>query len=159
VCFDHRVLTGGRGSLNRLASILPRVWCCDTAWIDDWDERNPARGQCGTTALVVQDLYGGALATGIVNNGSDDLAVHYWNVLSTGPVDLTWQQFAPSAQVLRCQPVDRDYLLRTGWFVDRYEALRDRSRVLLDEDVARWETVEIKLCSVAEPTRGAAPRS
>jgi hypothetical protein len=29
--------------------------------VDDWSAANPARGQCGTTALTIKDLLGGEL--------------------------------------------------------------------------------------------------
>jgi len=119
-------------SLDALAKILPLSWRADTAWIDDWDERNPARGQCGSTALVVQDLRGGTLMTGVVLDGAHGRSVHYWNVLALGVTDLTWQQFSTSARVLACKPVGRSDLLCSWWFVERYHAMRDRVDLLLN---------------------------
>jgi hypothetical protein len=55
---------------------------------------DPARGQCGATALVVQDLLGGDLLVGDVLVGSERLGVHYWNRLEDGEVlDLSTSQF------------------------------------------------------------------
>lgn len=34
---------------------------CDLADVGDWSAANPARGQCGTTALAINDLLGGEL--------------------------------------------------------------------------------------------------
>jgi hypothetical protein len=33
---------------------------CDPVDLPEWSAENPARGQCAVTALVVQDLLGGA---------------------------------------------------------------------------------------------------
>ena len=34
---------------------------CDPVDVADWSAANPARGQCGTTALTINDLLGGEL--------------------------------------------------------------------------------------------------
>ena len=112
--------------LSELAARLTRAWKADSAWIDDWDDRNPARGQCGSTALVVQDVCGGALMSGIVLDGSMTRHVHYWNVLGGDRVDLTWNQFTGPTRIVRSEPVGRAGMLRTQWFAERYEALRAR---------------------------------
>jgi hypothetical protein len=68
---------------------------CDPADRDNWMSSNPSRGQCGTTALVLNDLFGGELMLAEVRypDGSRQ-GVHYWNVLPDGSeVDLTSQQF------------------------------------------------------------------
>ena len=117
--------------LSDLAAVLPRAWKADSAWIDDWDDRNPARGQCGSTALVVQDLCGGSLMCGIVLDRGFGRHVHYWNVLSGDPLDLTWHQFPSPARIVRSESVGRIHLLSTRWFIDRYEALRLRVHVLM----------------------------
>jgi hypothetical protein len=55
---------------------------------------DPARGECGATALVVQDLLGGDLLVADVRVGSERLGVHYWNRLEDGEVlDLSSGQF------------------------------------------------------------------
>jgi hypothetical protein len=60
-----------------------------------WDEVNPSRGQCGVTALVVNDLLGGSILVAEVlwPDGSRQGA-HLWNKLPDGSeVDLTLGQF------------------------------------------------------------------
>ena len=55
---------------------------------------HPSRGQCGTTALVVQDLLGGDLMVADVACEGQVEGVHYWNVMPSGlEVDLTREQF------------------------------------------------------------------
>jgi hypothetical protein len=110
-----------------VAATLERAWHADTAWIDDWDATNPARGQCGSSALVVQDLCGGAVIRGLVEDASPDgLIVHYWNRLEDDDADTTWQQFSLRARVVSGIEVDRTELLTSRWLVERYETLRDR---------------------------------
>jgi hypothetical protein len=114
--------------LEPLASTIRSSWDEDTAWVDGWDPRNPARGQCGSTSLVFQDERGGCLARGLVHDtGRSALpVVHYWNVARDRHVDLTWQQFSAGAFVLRWTLVGREELLTSPWFTDRYTTLRER---------------------------------
>ena len=85
----------------------------------------------GTSALVLQDERGGKLVRGVVDEASalGAHAVHYWNVFDGRHADLTWQQFSSSAFVLRSHFVDRDELLVSRWFTDRYAMLRRRMDV------------------------------
>jgi 8-oxo-dGTP pyrophosphatase MutT (NUDIX family) len=70
---------------------------CDPVDLADWTPDNPSRGQCGVTALVVQDLLGGELVLGEVFEGGARRGAHYWNRLPDGTeVDLTRDQFGPS---------------------------------------------------------------
>ncbi len=42
---------------KRIYEALIRSWSIETS--SKWTTENPAKGQCGVTALVVQDIYGG----------------------------------------------------------------------------------------------------
>ena len=69
---------------------------------------DPARGQCGATALVVQDLLGGDLVVGEVFVGSERLGVHYWNRLENGEIlDLTRAQFVEGETVTGVRTIRR----------------------------------------------------
>lgn len=79
-----------------LAPILRSSWGADTCDPHDlpWRPENPARGQCGVTALVVQDLLGGDLVLAEVVAGGRKVGHHYWNRLPEGrEADLTADQF------------------------------------------------------------------
>lgn len=130
----HRWLT----SFGALAAKVRASWDADTAWIDDWDPRNPARGQCGTSALALQDERGGKLVRGVVDEASalGAHAVHYWNVFDGRHADLTWQQFPPWARVVQRELITRDDLLENPWFTDRYLALRSRLDVEFTDEAA-----------------------
>jgi hypothetical protein len=61
-----------------------------------WDPANPARGQCGVTALIVNDLLGGDLVRAEVHVAGERVDFHWWNLLPGGvEVDLTRDQFGP----------------------------------------------------------------
>ena len=122
-------LSREQSSIDELAASLRGAWGADTAWIDDWDPRNPSRGQCGSSALVVHDFRGGTLMRGLVDDHPVRLTVHYWNALDRRKLDLTWQQFSPQARIVFGEPVDRADLLTTAWLTGRYEALRARVTV------------------------------
>lgn len=82
---------------------------CDECDAGDWSPENPARGQCGTTALTVQDLLGGDLLLAEVHHGDGSWqGYHYWNLLPGGEqVDLTREQFDAGEQVQQPQIVLR----------------------------------------------------
>ncbi len=87
-------------TLDRLTAAVRAAWCpqtCDDVDLADRTPGNPARGQCGATALVLHDLLGGdlLLAEVLLPDGSRQ-GVHWWNRLPDGrEVDLTREQFAP----------------------------------------------------------------
>jgi hypothetical protein len=90
-------------SVDELRPLLRAAWgpdTCDPASLDEWRPDNPARGQCGTTALVVQDLLGGDLILGEVHVDGARTSYHYWNRLPDGTeTDLTAEQFGPDEVV------------------------------------------------------------
>jgi hypothetical protein len=95
---------------------------------------DPARGQCGATALVVQDLLGGILLVGDVLAGSERLGVHYWNRLDSGEVlDLSSAQFVEGEVVTGARVVPRPPGLPAHG-ADAYLSLRRRVARLLAAD-------------------------
>jgi hypothetical protein len=68
---------------------------CDPVDKDYWSAQNPSRGQCGVTALVLQDLLGGdLLIASVLHSDGSHQGYHYWNRLGTDcEVDLTREQF------------------------------------------------------------------
>ena len=123
-------------TIELLRPILRAAWdadTCDPHDLPDWRPGNPARGQCGVTALVVQDLLGGDLVLGEVVAGGKRTGYHYWNRLPGGhDVDLTAEQFHPGEVVVggevRQRPPDAPRRCR-----EQYELLR--SRVLADPQI------------------------
>jgi hypothetical protein len=87
-------------TLDEVTAAVRAAWCretCDDSDLADWTPARPARGQCGATALLLHDLFGGdlLLAEVLLPDGSRQ-GVHWWNRLPDGrEVDLTREQFAP----------------------------------------------------------------
>ncbi|SFT03599.1 hypothetical protein SAMN05660874_05159 [Saccharopolyspora flava] len=105
-------------------------WGADTCApedVPDWHPGNPARGQCGTTALVLHDFFGGELMCGPVHRDGEHVDYHWWNRFGDGlEVDLTREQFAPDELVGEGAQVPRPTgKTRTD---AEYELLRRRVR-------------------------------
>ena len=81
-------------TLNAIEVAVRTSWGPDTTFASaDYMARGsgqPSRGQCGTTALVLQGLLGGDLMVADVEFEGRVDGVHYWNVTEGGvEVDLT----------------------------------------------------------------------
>lgn len=98
-------------SLPDLDRALRAGWAADTCSPDDladWRPDNPARGHCDITALLVHDLFGGALVLGEVSLDGAGRGFHWWNRLPSGlELDLTREQFRDGETVVAVRVVDR----------------------------------------------------
>lgn len=106
------MLVGMTWTLQQVEAAVRGGWSletCDPVDVADWSSASPARGQCGSTALVLQDLLGGDLLMAEVLSGDGSRqGYHYWNRLSSGiEVDLTREQFAPDEVVREPIMVER----------------------------------------------------
>jgi hypothetical protein len=116
-------------SVEVLRPLLRAAWgadTCDPHDLERWWPGNPARGQCGVTALVVQDLLGGELILGAVHVEGAKVGHHYWNRLPDGTeVDFTADQFHADEVVaggrLQHRPPEAPGRCR-----EQYELLRTR---------------------------------
>jgi hypothetical protein len=108
---------------------------CDPVDADDWSDANPSRGQCGSTALVINDLLGGELLIAEVLRGDGSRqGVHYWNLLPDGTaVDLTREQFADDEVIQQPRVLHRPAGLPTRC-AEQYLTMRRRvfDALLLD---------------------------
>ena len=85
--------------LSDIEEAVRSSWGADTCAPEDvssWRPDNPARGQCGVTTMVVNDLLGGALVYGEVRVSGEFTDYHWWNRFGDLEIDLTREQFAPS---------------------------------------------------------------
>jgi hypothetical protein len=97
---------------------------CDPVDLADWSHENPARGQCGVTALVVQDLLGGELLVAEVHHADGRRqGVHYWNRIGGAELDLTREQFRDGEVIGPPQVVERPAPPFTGRLEAQYRAL------------------------------------
>ncbi len=66
---------------------LLKCWSLQSSSL--WTSNNPAHGQCGVTALVINDNFGGEILKTKLNNGS----WHYYNRIDGKRLDFTKDQF------------------------------------------------------------------
>ncbi|GAA1688245.1 YunG family protein [Fodinicola feengrottensis] len=123
-------------TLAQFESLVRASWgadTCDPADLADWHPENPSRGQCGVTALVLHDFFGGDLMLGEVLVESAKVGYHYWNRFGGRmEVDLTREQFRPDEHVSAGHAVVRpDGPPRRCR--EQYETLRDRVLTKLTE--------------------------
>lgn len=115
-------------SLVDVERAIRASWGADTCApedISDWNAGNPARGQCGTTALVLNDLFGGDLMRGDVHRDGRWVDYHWWNRLRGGlELDLTHEQFAANELVGQGEAISRP--VGSGRLDAEYETLRKR---------------------------------
>ena len=115
-------------TLDDLTTRIRNAWGADTCATEDlpkWSRQNPARGQCGITALVVNDLLGGDLMLGEVHVNGERVDFHWWNCLPDGTeIDLTREQFEPNEVVTAGQVVRRPPEIQR--FREEYEVLKLR---------------------------------
>jgi ADP-ribose pyrophosphatase YjhB (NUDIX family) len=118
-------------SLNDLEGAVRAAWCL---WTSDpvdqsaWSESNPAVGQCGSTALVLQDLLGGELlVAGVRTAAGRRQGVHYFNRLAGGiELDLTREQFRAGETVGAPRAVSRPQDVTRGRLAGHYRLLAAR---------------------------------
>jgi ADP-ribose pyrophosphatase YjhB (NUDIX family) len=138
-------------SLIELEEAIRSSWCL---WTSDpvdqpgWSESNAASGQCGSTALVVQDFLGGQLLLADVQDADGAPAgVHYWNRLSGGlEVDLTREQFRAGETIGEPRVIERPEDVTRGRLPGQYHLLvaRVSRRLAGAPDADRPRPVTIK---------------
>jgi len=72
--------------LAEIENCLIRCWSLKTS--SKWTLENPYRGQCGVTALVINDLFGGRIVKTLIND-----QWHYYNWINGQRFDFTRNQF------------------------------------------------------------------
>jgi hypothetical protein len=110
-------MTAGNDALTVLYERFRRAWSLDTG--RHWRPENPAAGQCGVTALVVNDELGGEILKTDVNG-----SWHFYNSVAGKRVDFTMSQFS-SPIFYDDNPSNRDEALLdcSRW---QYDLLRAR---------------------------------
>ena len=92
-----------------------------------WTPDNPARGQCGVTAMVLNDLKGGELLRRQVQVGGERTDYHWWNRLGMEvEIDLTREQFGPEEIVTAGAVISRTPVASWRRLREEYELLRSR---------------------------------
>jgi hypothetical protein len=121
-------------TLGMVEAAIRACWSietCDPIDVPNWSVANPASGQCGVTALMVQDLVGGQLLEAeVLNPDGTRQGFHYWNRLPAFDVDLTREQFILGEQVQ--EPREVEGPPEVSWIVEpQYAIFRSRVYRLL----------------------------
>jgi len=116
-------------SLAELERAIRDSWSersCDPVDLP-WSPANAAKGLCGVTALVVQDLLGGELLMAEIRHADGSRqGVHYWNRLPGGAeLDLTRAQFERGEVVGAPETIPRPADTSTGRLAGQYRVLAD----------------------------------
>ncbi|MFJ4919946.1 hypothetical protein [Streptomyces sp. NPDC088725] len=116
--------------LTDIERAIRSSWGADTCtpeYRSRWSTDNPARDQCGVTAMVVNDLLGGELIRGEVRVNGEQTDFHWWNRLGMGvEIDLTREQFGPEEIVTGGDVIPRPPVGELRRLREEYELLRDR---------------------------------
>ncbi|OEV08363.1 YunG family protein [Streptomyces nanshensis] len=100
---------------------------CTPEFRSRWTEDNPARDQCGVTAMVLNDLLGGELIRGEVHVNGKQVDFHWWNRLGMGiEIDLTREQFGPEETVTSGVVIPRPPVTEWRRLREEYELLHER---------------------------------
>jgi hypothetical protein len=110
-------MTVGSLTFADLYARLRQSWSVETG--RHWKTDNPAAGQCGVTALVVNDEFGGSILKTDVNG-----AWHFYNMIDGKRLDFTVSQFT-SPILYEDVPSDRAEAL-LDCSQEQYDLLRSR---------------------------------
>lgn len=72
-------------------SVLFKAWSIESS--SQWTIKNPTKGQCGVTELIVNDYFGGEILKTKVSDRS-----HYYNLINGITYDYTASQFTNSLE-------------------------------------------------------------
>ena len=101
---------------------IKQSWTKETAhpaYQSKWNSNNPAIGQCLVTALLIQELKGGEIASCKVGNYS-----HFVNIINGQIEDYTAEQFKTPVKYKKLVLKERKILLRNKDTLKRYELLK-----------------------------------
>jgi 8-oxo-dGTP pyrophosphatase MutT (NUDIX family) len=144
-------------AVTSLEHAVRAAWC---RWTSDpvdqpgWSDANPASGQCASTALVVQDRFGGELLVAEVHEADGSRqGLHYWNRLPDGrELDLTREQFrrgevvGPPQEVARPPDVTRGRMAGNYHLLAHRIASPSRSQSVSVKGVCRLPDGRVLLC-------------
>ncbi|MGW3955539.1 YunG family protein [Streptomyces sp. NPDC004752] len=124
--------------LTDIERAMRSSWSADTCTPEfrpHWTPDNPARDQCGVTAMVLNDLLGGELIRGEVHVKEERVDYHWWNRLGMGiEIDLTREQFRPEEIVTGGIVIPRPPLSEWRRLREEYVLLRDRVLEKLNQE-------------------------
>lgn len=126
--------------ITALTSSLEKCWDAKSSYLPrTWSSRNPARGQCAVSCLVVQDYLGGEIIR-FQAEFNNEKEKHYANFVDNVLVDTTFKQFPSDTFFQQDQPVlgkfvtIRERLLSDSNTLERYNYLKKKVCKVFNED-------------------------
>ena len=107
-----------------IISVLRKCWSIKSSSL--WTEKNPAQGQCGVTALVINDFYGGEILKTNLSNGQ----WHYYNLIDGKRYDFTKSQFDSEIQYQDILSNRKEAFLDTNEVQYNYLVEKFRSNII-----------------------------
>lgn len=96
--------------ISELKKIFEKIWCRETsAYPDIWTKENSACGQCLSTSMIAQDVFGGRILMAAI-----DKEVHFWNLLPDGERDFTASQLPTGLALPKGRVISRNSLEEYG---------------------------------------------
>jgi hypothetical protein len=115
--------------LITLRTAIERAWTATTTYCPgEWEDQDPAWGQCAVTSVRVAESFGGDLMQGTASLPSGVTTRHYWNRVAGLPLDLTWRQFPAGTQLMDAETASREVLIANRWMEARYGELQANVR-------------------------------
>ncbi|MFD1737007.1 hypothetical protein ACFSCX_10575 [Bacillus salitolerans] len=116
--------------IEALRTILFKVWSLESS--SKWTPDNPAKGQCGVTALVVHDLL-----LGEIFKTETEGSWHFYNVINGTIFDFTASQFTSPITYLNI-PSNREEAFQDTNCA-QYTYLKEHVLTLLNEEESPFE--------------------
>jgi len=118
---------------SRLEEAIQKSWSKETSSDpENWNDNNPAWGQCAVTALIVNDYLGGKVVWAEAKLADGRAISHYFNGIEDIEIDLTRKQFPEGIIIPRGVekkkqfPTTRDYILSFPATQQRYHILSQK---------------------------------
>lgn len=111
-------------NMQKFLNILSDCWSINSS--SKWTQDNPAKGQCGVTALVVNDFFGGEILKTVTTEGW-----HFYNKIENSRFDLTKSQFFKEPIYLDIASSREDAFVETN--LEQYTYLKNRVNQYIKE--------------------------
>lgn len=110
--------------ISILKDIFPKAWSLQSS--TKWSIHNPAKGQCGVTSLVVNDLFGGLIMKTKLEEGW-----HFYNYINGKRYDFTESQFTTPIEYMDLCSTREEAFADTN--IHQYHYLRNKVFQMLKE--------------------------
>ncbi|HHT7235685.1 MULTISPECIES: hypothetical protein [Bacillus] len=103
--------------IKQLYEALRKSWSIETS--SKWTSESPAKGQCGVTALIVQELCGGEIKKTKVGE-----VWHFYNIVDGKRYDFTWSQFHEKVNYMDIKSIREEAFADTNEI--QYDILKEK---------------------------------